>query len=172
MLLLWCILFIVFSSYKVPWFLIAYFNLSLATHILDEKDNNFWKLLVHHWKSSNIALFMEQPVYIIFKVENVSSLACWFSFDTSCLNSMYKPYIFVLEFWVLCESGIDIFLFVEHPIYSIFNVQSVLILDCWFYFVTSYPNSSCKTFLFSKFRCSAKETTLLIGHPAKWSEFC
>ena len=136
---------------------------------------------MHHWKSSNIAPFMKHPVYITFKVQNVLNLACWFSFDhvnivghdlTLAAQIPCTKLIFVLEFWVLRESGIDIFLFVEHPIYSIFNVQSVLILDCWFYFVTSYPNSTCKTFLFSKFRCSAKEATILIGHPEKWSEFC
>ena len=51
---------------------------------------------------------------------------------------------------MLRERGIDIFLFVEHPIYRVSNVQSVLILACWFYFVASYRNSTCKTFLFSK----------------------
>ena len=78
----------------------------------------------------------------------------------------------VLEFWVLRESGINVFIFVEHPIYNIFNVQSVLIIDSWFYFVSSFPNSTSKTFLCSKFRRSAKEATILIGHPEKWSEFC
>ena len=39
----------------------------------------------------------------------------------------------------------------EHPIFSLFNVQSVLILDWWFYLVTSYPNYTCKTFIYSKF---------------------
>ena len=64
----------------------------------------------------------------------------------------------VLEFCVLHERGIDIFLFVEHHIFSIFNVQSVLILDCWFYFVTSYPKSICKTFIFSKFYVFCKKS--------------
>ena len=123
-----CILCMVFWNYKVLGFFVTYFNLSLATHVPDERKN-FWKLLVRH---------------------GILNLACWSSFDTSCQNSMYKNF-FVLEFWVLRQSDIDIFLFVEHPIYGIFNVQSVAILDCWFYFVTSYPNSMFKTFLFSKF---------------------
>ena len=134
------------------------------------KKNIFWKLFVHHWKSSNIAPFMKHPVYITSKWK-MSWILLDFYF-TLIVQIPCTQFIFVLEFWVLRESGIDIFLFVEHPIYSIFNVQSVLILDCWFYFVISYPNSTCKTFLFSKFRYSAKEATILIEHPEKWSEFC
>ena len=79
--------------------------------------------------------------------------------------------ISVLKLWVLRENGINIFLFVDHPICSIFNAQSVLILDWWFYFVTSYPNSTCKKILFSKFRCSAKEATILTGHPENGLNF-
>ena len=92
---------------------------------------------------------MEYPVYIIFNVENVLDLACWFSFDTSCPNSMFKTYLF-LNF-VCSAKEASIFFFLWSSVYILFNVQSVLILDCWFYFFSSYPNSTCKTFLFSKF---------------------
>ena len=94
LLLSWCSLCIAFWNYKLPWFLIFYFISLLATHISD-KIFSSWKLLVLHWKSSNIVSFTEQPVYIIFNVENVLSLSCWFWFDTSRLNSMFKTYLFL-----------------------------------------------------------------------------
>ena len=149
LLLSWCSLCIAFWNYKVPWFLIAYLNLSLATHISDEKFSSR-KLLVLHWKSSNIASFTEHPVYIIFNVENVLSLACCFWFDTSCSNSMFKTYLFLNFMCSTKEASIFCFLYSTLYLFSIFNVQIVLILDCWFYFVTSYPNSTCKMFIFSK----------------------
>ena len=70
---------------------------------------SFRKLLVLHWKSSNIALFMKHPVYIIFNVENLLNLACWFSFDTSYPNSMFKTYL-LLNFACSAKRDIDIFL--------------------------------------------------------------
>ena len=48
--------------------------------------------------------------------------------------------------------------FIDHSAYSIFNVQSVLILDCWFYFASSYPNSTHKMFLFSMFQVFCKRS--------------
>ena len=41
-------------------------------------------------KTSNIAPFVEHPVYSIFKVENILNLVSWFSFNTSC-----KTYLFL-----------------------------------------------------------------------------
>ena len=109
LLLSWCSLCIAFWNYKVPWFLIAYFNLSLATHISDETFSS-WKLLVLHSKSSNIASFTKQPIYIIFNAENVLSLACWFWFDTSCPNSMFKTYLFLNFMRSTKEASIFFFL--------------------------------------------------------------
>ena len=99
-------------------------------------------------RSSNIVPFMKHSDYGIFKVKYFLNLVSWFSFNVSCPNSMCKTYFF-LSFWVLRERSIDIF-FEEHSLYTTFNVQSVLIFYCWFYFVSSYPNSTCKTFLFRK----------------------
>ena len=142
-----CILCILFSDYKVSGLLIAYFNLSQATHIPDEKKN-FWKLLVHHWKSSNNAAFMEQPASIIFKVEDVLNLACWFSFDIICPNSMCKTYLF---FNLGCSAKVaSIFFFLWSTTYKVFSMWKVswlLIVD-FALLPTSYPNSTCKTFLF------------------------
>ena len=109
LLLSWCSLCIAFWNYKVPWFLIFYFNLLLATHISD-KTFSSWKLLVLHWKSSNIVSFTEQPVYIVFNVEIVLSLSCWFWFDTSCLNSMFKTYLFLNFICSTKEASIFFFL--------------------------------------------------------------
>ena len=53
-------------------------------------------------------------------------------------------------------------------VFSIFNVQSVLILD--FYFVTSYPNPRLKYLYSQSSRCSAKQTTILIWHPEEWPD--
>ena len=111
---------------------------------------SFLELLVLCWKSSNIAPFMEHSVYIFFNVENVLNLACWFSFYTSCPSFMFKTYLFS-NFWVLCERSIDIFLFGERSVYNIFKVQSARFRCCYFYFLTTYPNSMFKTFLLQKF---------------------
>ena len=78
----------------------------------------FWELLVHHWKSSNI---VKHPLYISFKVENVLNLACWFSFDTSCPNSMYKTYLF-LNFG--CSAKVaSIFFFLWSTLYMVRSVK-------------------------------------------------
>ena len=79
---------------------------------------------------------MKHPADSIFKVENVLNLNSWFSFHTSCPSSLFKTYLF-LSFWFLRERSINIFLFVEHPVF----VQSILVLDCWFFFVTIFSNS-------------------------------
>ena len=116
------------------------------------------------------ASFVEHSVYIIFKMHNVLFLVVLLWFATIYGSSIWNTYL-IWKFWVLRERSIDNFLFVEQPINSIFNAQSSLTLDCWFYFVTSYPNSMCKTFLFWSSTCSAKEATILIGHPEKWLKF-
>ena len=78
--------------------------------------------------------------------------------------------IFVLEVWGLRESGIGIFLFVEHPISSVFNMQSVHVnVDFTLSLVTQ--TIRVKRFFFLNFQVFCKEATMLIGHPEKWSEF-
>ena len=58
--------------------------------------------------------------------------------------------IFVLEVWGLRESGIGIFLFVEHPISSVFNMQSVHVnVDFTLSLVTQ--TIRVKRFFFSQF---------------------
>ena len=54
--------------------------------------------------------------------------------------------------------------------FSIFNVQSVMILDCRFYFVTSYPTPRLKRLYSQSSKCSAKKATILIRHSEKWPE--
>ena len=136
-----------------------------------KEKKKIWKLLVHHWKSSKIAPFLEHPVYIIFRVENVLDLACWFSSDTSCSNSMYKTYIFS---WILGAPqkwhryfSFCIFLYI---VFSMFKVSWFLIADFTLTLVTQ--TLPLKRFYSQSFRCSAKEATILIGHPEKWPESC
>ena len=89
------------------------------------KSFSFWKLLVLQWKSSNVAPFMEHPWNIIFSVEKVLNLACWFSFDTSCLNFMFKTYLF-LNFACSAKKA-SIFFFLWNTLYS----QFAKCLDSW-----------------------------------------
>ena len=101
-------------------------------------------------KSSNIAPFTEHPVYIIFKVENALNLTCWFSYNTSSPNSVFKTYLF-LNFE--CSANkVPIFFFLWSTLNKVFSMCKV----SWFLIVDltlspSIPNSTCKTFLFSKF---------------------
>ena len=106
--------------------------------------------------SSDITSFVENTVCSILKVENVWNLVCWFWFDNICPNFMSKSYL-LLNFWVLfhvqilfviefLQRSIDIYIFfLKHPVYSSFDVQSVLIRYCCFYFVASYPNCTCNS---------------------------
>ena len=108
---------------------------------------------------------MEYHVYIIFKVENVLNLACWFSYDTSCPNSMFKIYFFFNCGCTAKEALL--FFFLWSTLYKLFLVQSVLILYCWFYFVTIYSNSTRKTILFSKLLVFCKKSNDIDRAPWK-----
>ena len=105
----WSTFCIAFWNYKVSWFLVVYFNLSLLL-TFQVKNFSFWKLLVLHWKRSIIAPFIEHTVCIIFKVENVLNLAFWFSFDTSCTSSMFKTFLFLHFVCPVKEASIFFFL--------------------------------------------------------------
>ena len=101
---------------------------------------SLWKLLVLHWKSSIIAPFMEHPVYIICNVENALNFACWFSFDTSCPNSMFKTYFF--SKFVCCAKEASIFFFLWSTLYFAFSMCKVswfLIVDFTLSLVTQTP---------------------------------
>ena len=69
---------------------------------------------------------MEHHVYIIFNLENVLNRILLADFHLTLVAQI--PCLKLICFCVLRERSIDIFLFVEH--FSIFNVQSVLILAC------------------------------------------
>ena len=102
----------------------------------------FWKLLVLEWKSSNIAPLREHPVYIIFNLcfSFSMNLACWFSFDSSCLNSMFKTYLF-LNFMCSAKEA-SIFFFLWSTLYLLFsmcNVSWFLIVDFTLSLVTQTP---------------------------------
>ena len=129
---------------------------------------SFWKRLVLHWKSSNIALFMEHPVYIIFNVENVLNLACWFSFDTSCPNSMFKTYLLLNFVCSAKEASIFFFLWITlYLVFSMCKVSWFLIVD---FTLSRITQTRVKRLYFQCYRCSAKEATILIWPLEKWLE--
>ena len=160
-----CSLCIAFWNYKMLWFLIAYFSLPQVTHIPEEKNflsRNFWCST----EKAVILLLSWSTLCIIFSAENVLNLACWFSFHFH----FQIPCLFVLEFCALCERGINIFLFAEHPIFSIFNVQSVLILIADFTLSVVTQTPRVKHSYSQRSRRSAKEAMILLWHPEKWPE--
>ena len=131
----------------------------------------FWKLLALEWKSSNIAPLREHPVYIIFNLcfSFSMNLACWFSFDSSCLNSMFKTYLF-LNFMCSAKEA-SIFFFLWSTLYLLFSMCKVswfLIVDFTLSLVTQTPR--VKRLYSQSSRCSAKKATILIWHPEKWPE--
>ena len=121
-------------------------------------------------ENNNIAPFMENPVYIIFKVENVLNLVCWFSFGTSCPNSMFKTYLFLNFGCSTKEAPIFFFMWSTlHKVFSMCKVSWFLIVNFTLSLVTQTPR--LKGFYSRSSRCSAKEVTILIGLPGKWTEF-
>ena len=128
LLLSWCTLFIAFWNYRVSWFLIAYFNLSLATHIPDEKfflSGNFWCST----EKAAILLLSWITLYIPFSLYKMS----W----TSCLNSMFKTYL-LLNF-VCSAKEASMFFFLK-------------CLDFWLLILLCHELPiSCKTFIFPVF---------------------
>ena len=130
---------------------------------------SFLELLVLRWKSSNIAPFMEHPVYIFFNVENVFNLACWFSFYTSCPSFMFKTYLF-LNF-VCSTKEASIFFFLWSTIYLVFSMcKASWFLTAGFTLSLVTQNPFVKRLYSQSSTCSAKKATMLIWHPEKWSE--
>ena len=114
------------------------------------------------WESSNIVPFMEHPVYIIFNVENVFNLPCWFSFDTSCPNSTFKTYLF-LNFACSAKEA-SIFFFLRSTLYLVFSICKVswfLIVDFILSLVIQTPGVKCLDSQSS--RCSAKKQRYSYG---------
>ena len=111
-----CILCMVFSNYKVSWFLIAYFNLSLATHVPDGKKFFLETFGAPLKKQQYYSFYGASSIYQFQSRKCLES--CLLIFIWHKLPKFHVQNLFVLEFWVLRESGIHIFLFVEHPVYS------------------------------------------------------
>ena len=78
----------------------------------------------------------------------------WFYFDfrrfTKNQRCMYKGHSF-LKFFMLCERTSEITSFVEQPVYSNFQMFSVLTLVFLFSFTTIHAKYFCKSYLFLKF---------------------
>ena len=109
-------------------------------------------------RSSDIASFVEHPVYSIFKMYSVMILN-FFYFN---LLLLIQSACVKVNFQVLRERSSDIASFVEHPVYSIFKMQSVLILVVLFD-LSLFTQSVCIKDIYSQnFRCSAKEAAILL----------
>ena len=81
---------------------------------------------------------------------SVLNLVFWFWFITIYPEFIYKRHLFS-QFQVLRERSSTIASFVEHSVYSISKMYSVLILVFWFWFVTVYPTCMYKSHLFLQF---------------------
>ena len=99
-------------------------------------------------RSSDIASFVEHPVYSISKMYSVLNLVFWFWFITIYPEFIYKRHLFS-QFQVLRERSSTIASFVEHSVYSISKMYSVLILVFWFWFATIYSKSMSKSHFLS-----------------------
>ena len=119
-------------------------------------------------RNSDIASFMEYPIYNIFKMYTVLILVVLFWFASIYPNCMRKTHLF-WNFWVLRERSRDICSLVDHPAYSIFKIHSVLILEFLFWFVATYPKCIVKVIYFRNIRCSTEEAAMLL---LLWSILC
>ena len=111
------------------WFVTIYAKSIYKSHL-------FLKFQVLREGSIAIASFVEHAGYSISKMYSILILVFWFWFATSYPKSMYKSHLFS-KFWVLRKGSSDIASFVEHPVYSISRMYSVLILAffiwIWYY---------------------------------------
>ena len=64
------------------------------------------------------------------------------------IQSVCVKLIYFLKFWVLGERNRDIFSFVDHPVDSIFKLQSVLILVFYFDLLVFTQSACVKVFFF------------------------
>ena len=95
----------------------------------------------------------------------------WFYFDfrrfTKNQRCMYKGHSF-LKFFMLCERTSEITSFVEQPVYSNFQIFSVLTLVFLFSFTTIHANCFCKSCLFLKFEvlgARSSDIATFMEHP-------
>ena len=118
-------------------------------------------------RGSDIASFVEHPVYSIFKMYSVLILVFWVWFATVHPKCMYKSNLF-LKFQVFCEGGNFTASFVEHPVFSNFKMYSVLMLVFYFNFATVNPNCMCKSPFFLKFQVFREGSSFIasfVEHP-------
>ena len=64
---------------------------------------------------------------------------------------------------MLLERNSDIASFAEHPVYSIFEMYSVLILVVLFWFATIYPKYTHKSHFFLKFQVLHERSSDIIS---------
>ena len=99
-------------------------------------------------KSSDTVSFVEHLVYKSFKLYNILILVCLFAITYQ--KCMFKTNVF-LKFQVLHEKrkiSSDVASFVKYPVYSTFQMYSVLILDFLVSFATVYPKCILKSHFF------------------------
>ena len=126
---------------KPKWVFDGYFNLPLFTQSVCVKriySRNFGCSA----KEALILLLSQSTLDIVFPKCIVLTLVFWFWFVTIYPKTMYKIHLF-LKFQVLREGSSDIASFVEHPVYSISKMHSVLVLVFLFWFTTIHPKSMC-----------------------------
>ena len=102
---------------------------------------------------------------------SVLILVFLFWFATIYPKCMYKRHLF-LKFQVLCEEITDIASFVEHPVYSISKMYSVLIPNFLYWFYINFrlinPKCICKRQFFLKLlvlRIRSSVTASFVEHP-------
>ena len=84
--------------------------------------------MLHEW-FSDIASFVEHPVYSIFKMYSVLFLVFWFWFATVCPKCKYKSHLF-LKFVVLRKGNI----FIDSLLSTLYIAFSECMVG-WFYFL-------------------------------------
>ena len=121
-------------------------------------------------RSSDITSFVEQPVCSNFKIYTVLVIY-FFNFDflrfSKNQRCMYKGHS-LLKFFMLCERTSEITSFVEQPVYSNFQIFSVLTLVFLFSFTTIHANCFCKSCLFLKFEvlgARSSDIATFMEHP-------
>ena len=154
----------------MPWFLIAYFNLSLATHISDE---NFF--LPGNFRCSTekaaILLLSQSTLYISFSMQKMS-LILLVDFDLTLVAQI--PCLKLICFWILCapRKRHRYFAFCKAPyiylVFSMWKLSWFLIVDFTLSQITQIPPA--KRLYSQSSRCSAKKAVILIWHPEKWPE--
>ena len=122
------------------------------------KTHLFLKFYVYCKRSSDIASFVKHSVRSIFKMYSLLVLHFTFGFATNHSKCFWKSHFFV-KLKVLCERNSDIASFVERPLYSIFQMYSLLNLLFFFGFATIHRRCFCNSQLFFKFYLLRKRSS-------------